>query len=343
MPQDAAPAVGLSGSIRGWQPATFQERGVAVPFTTPQLTGARLRPGESGRMELILPDVGGPGSVGILPWDRVASLCSPTLFDRRLGARLLDQPALTPAVVRQAACVAAAAGLAGQEAQEAALAAQAADAAERARVRADLLAPGRADDAASVPEELAALLGPIGLGRDATAARLPRTLAAVTAFGARISEYQHVGPTAGDAGRLAAAARRTAAAALAALLAARGITDHAPALLQRWAAAPAALAEELRRPEWLLDGWAWLCRLWHAPEARPGRVGVSLADLSVLLPPLPLAAGAAPVPPRRAGMAGAVHSLLRVGDWRSGVTLQDVVARNERLLAGVLMLPGEPW
>ncbi len=35
--------------VAAYQPATFLDRGVTVPFTTPFLLGARIRPNESRR------------------------------------------------------------------------------------------------------------------------------------------------------------------------------------------------------------------------------------------------------------------------------------------------------
>jgi len=329
MPQDAAQAGGLTGWVQGWLPTTFAERGVAVPFTTPQLAGARLRRTERGLTELIVPDIGGPGSVGILPWERMSSLCSPTVFDRKLATRLADVPALTPATVREAVCAEAATGLAGLEVQEAALAAQQADAAERDRAAtslADLVAAsGRT---AAVPPDLAALFGAIGLGAEADTARLPRSIAAVAALSERLGEQRQA---VSEAEVVALAARRTAGAAVAALHGARGLAAGIPVLLRRWMTAPGKLADELARTDWMLDGWDRLCRLWQAEEEPPGGRAALIAELAAQVPPVPREMGARLTSARPHPSFGA-----RAGDWRSGVTMQDLVARNERLLAALL-------
>jgi hypothetical protein len=69
----------------GFLPTTFLERGVAVPFTTPILIGARARPGERKPLELIVPNPSGARGVYILPWDGISGLCKPTVHDRRLS------------------------------------------------------------------------------------------------------------------------------------------------------------------------------------------------------------------------------------------------------------------
>lgn len=332
MPQDAGLASGGPQPVQGWQPVTFGERGVSVPFTTPALLGARLRAGARGGLELVMPHVAGHGSVGILAWDRVGAQCSPTVFDRRLAARLAALPELTPAAVRAAACDEAAAGYAGPEAQEAAQAAQQADDAERARAAA-ALAP-RLGDAGAVPAELAALLGPVGIDAAADTARLPHRLSLLVALGEQGVLRQQTGADAAAAEAVAVAARRAAPAALAALLAARDLARDAPALLRRWHTGRTAVAAALARADWLLDGWPLLCQVWAASERdATGR----WTELATLLPVLPREAGGIARPMPLPDPPATDRALRPAADWRSGVTIPDLVARNERLLACVLM------
>ena len=330
MPRDAAQVASPAGRVQGWQPITFQERGAAVPFTTPHLAGARLRAAGRGRLELVLPQVAGPGSVGILPWEHVGTLCSPSLFDRRVGARLAAAPALTPAAVRQAVCAEAAAGLAGPQAQEAAARAQAQDAAELERARGALPAAEAGSGAVAAVAALAALFGPVGLGAEAEAARLPRLLAALAAFADQLADTQRTGGAL-EADTIAATVRRTGAAAQQALATARALAADPRLLLRRWAQAPDAVAEDVARPEWLLDGWAWLCALWACPDERLGQAAVTLPEIAGLLPPLPRAAMAAAGP-----ASWGEPSETPGGPTRSGITPQDFVARNECLLAAIL-------
>jgi hypothetical protein len=106
-----------------YQPTTFRERGVAVPFTTPLLAGARVRRGDRDNIELIVPNPSGGRGVYILPWSSVCVLSRPTVHDSRLAERLDALAAVSPSTIRQAALATAAEGLAGAQAAEAALAA----------------------------------------------------------------------------------------------------------------------------------------------------------------------------------------------------------------------------
>lgn len=129
------------------RPRSFKDRGVAVPFTTPLLEGARFRrtetvlacPGERGMMgarsgmerahipplEIIVRNPSSGRGVYILPWAQIDSLCRPTEHDTMLGQAIslgCDHPnaALTPAFARETARGIALQGLAGPLAAKAA-------------------------------------------------------------------------------------------------------------------------------------------------------------------------------------------------------------------------------
>ncbi len=105
-----------------YQPSTFLERGVAMPFTTPMLAGARARPDTREGLEVILPNPSGGRGVYILPWAGVRELCRPTVHDARLQQLVAELKVVTPSLIRRLARQVAAEGLAGREAQEAAAA-----------------------------------------------------------------------------------------------------------------------------------------------------------------------------------------------------------------------------
>ncbi len=100
-----------------FEPATFADRGVNVPFTTPIMLGARARPQEgAGGLEVLIPNPSGAAGVYILPWSSIPAICTPTLHDRRLWYLLRDETILTPNIVREAAELVASEGHAGRAA-----------------------------------------------------------------------------------------------------------------------------------------------------------------------------------------------------------------------------------
>lgn len=109
--------------VQTYRPATFQERGVAVPFTTPLLTGARARHGARCDVELIVRNPSGGQGYYIVPCASVRALCRPTVHDSRLNRLISSLAVLSPSTVRQAALAVAAQGLAGRSAMAAAQAA----------------------------------------------------------------------------------------------------------------------------------------------------------------------------------------------------------------------------
>jgi hypothetical protein len=102
-----------------YQPVTFLERGLTLPFTTPHLLGARIRPGARQKAELVLANPAGVEGVYILPWAALPDVCAPTLHDRALWGRVAQLSLLTPRSVRQAAREVAAEGYAGRDAAKA--------------------------------------------------------------------------------------------------------------------------------------------------------------------------------------------------------------------------------
>jgi hypothetical protein len=111
----------------GRKPASFLERGVAVPFTTPQLAGARIRPAARTGTEFVVPNPSGGRGVYILTWTGVRQLCRPTMHDTLLHQRVSRLPVMDPGGVRLAARQLAAEGMAGREAAAAAAASLAAE------------------------------------------------------------------------------------------------------------------------------------------------------------------------------------------------------------------------
>ena len=78
--------------IQTYRPATFLERGVAVPFTTPLLTGARARLGARCNVELVVRNPSGGRGYYIVPCASVRALCRPTVHDSRLNRLISTLP-----------------------------------------------------------------------------------------------------------------------------------------------------------------------------------------------------------------------------------------------------------
>lgn len=105
--------------IEKFRPATFTERGVALPLTTPVLLGLRARQHYRDGLELILPNPSGVG-VFIFDWRGIGRYCQVSLHDRELIERVASLPVLMPAAIRELAREVAQGGWAGQDAAEAA-------------------------------------------------------------------------------------------------------------------------------------------------------------------------------------------------------------------------------
>jgi hypothetical protein len=101
-------------------PATFEERGVAVSFTTPALAYARIRKDYRNRLEVVLPNIGDNKGSYVIPWGALADTVTLTTHDRALQEEVQNMEAMSPYDIRTAELVIARDGLAGAEVAEAA-------------------------------------------------------------------------------------------------------------------------------------------------------------------------------------------------------------------------------
>ncbi|WP_431281376.1 hypothetical protein ACQW02_18465 [Humitalea sp. 24SJ18S-53] len=319
------------------QVATFADRGVLLPMTGPALAGVRVRATAGGSREYLLPNPSGGRGLYVLPWDALAGLAAPSLFDILL-IRALGPP--TPDLVRSHALAVAAGGAAGPAAEAAARAALAADARVLDASRAGLVArlvmamepPGSGPPlAADVPagrerraawalaalgaaqglpamtiaarlNDLAILVAPLGLLPQTEAAPVVQGIAALRHLAAALrrgSTAAHLIERVEDAADLADQQWRAVGAA---------IKDIAT-LLGAWPERVAGLADLAARPGWCLDGWPRLPAL-HALV--PGLGDTLLDTLSALAPTWPVEASAwAGRPLAAPGRAGSVPGSLR--------------------------------
>lgn len=319
-----------SPALQASHPTTFAERGVAVPFTSPLLAGARARPCKRGRIELIISNPSGGRGVYVLPWTSMRDLCRPTIHDIQLNERVAALRSFTPGTVRQAARDVAMAGLAGREASAAAREVERIEAEARMLTNFHLLLrlvqQVEAPSASGVPpehrrlaelehrakrtmaqiaprlgqepeiiaanlEEMSALLCSIGLGGRMTQARLPRLLVTLKLVRQDIADWlANHEDTAGEAQLIIATADLTLACAGDALQAARSTADQVLDLLAAWRTDAASLAARIARPDWLVDGWEQICLLWTLAK-RPTERSIALHEMALLLPIIPREVG----------------------------------------------------
>ncbi len=109
------------GSLRTpeqFLPSTFEERGTAVPFTTPMYAFARVRKDYRDRLELLVTRFSDGAGVYVVPWTAVPELAQLTTHDAVLHEEVLQKRVLNPFDMRLASLVVAATGLAGPVAAE---------------------------------------------------------------------------------------------------------------------------------------------------------------------------------------------------------------------------------
>ncbi len=361
-------------TVSGFAPSTFLERGVAVPCTTPQLAGARARPGDRKPLELIVPSPAGGRGVYIMSWDDVPILYSLTVHDRCLIEAVTKLRGVTPGGIRHTARSVAAEGLAGRGALTAARKAKEDEDLACLKANFDLLLEvvrqtepkdlnlippaqdkpenlarrGRhavarvarrlgcsADAVVEALEQLATIFGNIGIGHDA---RIPTEIATLTRVRSEVAAYAKSHPDDDVEARMVAdVADLTVQMATASLTDARALPGDMAALLQRWASAPDPLAQFVARPDWLLDGWDRICALW---DMAPG-FGSTVTEMATLVPVVPREADEW-LSHRITWMDDVPrqHSrgrlVQQLEDWRTGYMISDVVARNELLLEKTL-------
>ena len=96
----------------GFLPRTWADRGMMVPFTTPELALARMRHSSSGR-EFLLPNLSGGKGDYVLHWKAIRAMMPVTMFDRLLYDLIEKHEVTTPLQMHSAKLQAVASGLAG--------------------------------------------------------------------------------------------------------------------------------------------------------------------------------------------------------------------------------------
>ncbi|MGB8842782.1 MAG: hypothetical protein WCC64_17140 [Aliidongia sp.] len=102
---------GRSGGVL--LPATFEERGAIVAFTTPTLSLARVRRDARQRLILLMPNFGGTEGAFIVPWNAVGEVTAMSLHDRALHEEIESTDSAAPDKLRTCVLRVGQSGLAG--------------------------------------------------------------------------------------------------------------------------------------------------------------------------------------------------------------------------------------
>ncbi len=96
-----------------YKPTTFAERGAVVAFTTPALTGCRIRRGYKQGLEILVPNLAQGRGTYVIPAAGLQDVLTLTLHDRLLLTELQDQLQIHPSAVRTVEQRVASMGIAG--------------------------------------------------------------------------------------------------------------------------------------------------------------------------------------------------------------------------------------
>lgn len=287
-----------------WQPATFAERGVTVPFTTPVIALARLRPSDNGQPEVIVANPSGADGSYVFPLRALKDFTTPSMHDRLLIDILLALPNISPSDIRRAARRAACTGAAGRNAAKSAKFATQREEQEhlltnlllitqllrqagftevdwrrldlgnretRATTRRYLTRyeqkTGMKPDAMlAVVEEMCPAIAPIGVAGEAFKAAHDVTIERLEQMMASLRDWSkgEARDQAKGVELIAGCAEFTVGKAQQALARARSYTDDMVGLISSFRARSKPLLRDLALPDWLLDGWGEIAALWEA-------------------------------------------------------------------------------
>lgn len=309
----------------GWRPATFLERGIAIPFTTPIIAQARCRPDERGQFELIVPNPSGGDGNYIMPLAAIGNFCTPTLHDQFLIENLETIEHITPASIRLIACDAAQQGFAGRLAAKAARKRAEEDQTNMMlnylilfvhvlreagypkpdwqgfdvndpKVRAlaktclNRYAPTIGLEAEKLLGEIEAIsqvVAFVGLGNDGVASPADKRLAQMKKFTMSLSRWHQAGADGGRMPELIVdAANLTIEKVVASVQQCRRVSNDVPKMLNAWFVRRDKLREMFGIADWMLDGWQHICALWESVEDHERAAQMSALNAIAELVPL---------------------------------------------------------
>lgn len=285
------------------QPATFQERGISIPFTTPLLSQARLRRDGDNRFEFLLPNFTVGKGTYVLPMKGLASVMTLTVHDRILFDHIETLDSHSPEQVRRAALGVQATGICGPEAAARAVELLELDSQFLMLTQfilvtdllklvgigaADLLRPGMSvedskrmarqalakvaamvgiasDELASRVDDLGAVVAPVGLLHCPKPGRLRILNIRLEAFATEVAEWAELdGSEAAALGvHCGAVAQQTLIQVKQRLSRLDVICRDPMQIVHDGPRLRQEMADQVGRIAWLLDGWDFLLILWE--------------------------------------------------------------------------------
>jgi hypothetical protein len=315
------------GGNDSYLPATFEERGISLSFTTPQLAYCRIRKDYRDRLEVSLPNIGEGKGNYVIPWAALGQAVTLTAHDRALQEEVQRIDAMSPYDIRTAELTIAREGLAGPDVAEAATKALDADAKHidltnlmfmaKVIMAANAMSPemlagiatGKSDDMvrnaaykaageigltpAQLDEKLGRLskvVSPLGIEGAPESGRLRRLIADLQEFRDSLERWIGAHPN-GDV-ELAKFSAQVAALTLdrgSGVIADFDSRARDPIkILQQWTVESEELQKDVIRLSWLFDGWEMIIRTWEqAKDEGRDAEDSALATIFRALPLLP--------------------------------------------------------
>lgn len=295
-------------STRYW-PATFEERGVIAPFTTPVLAFSRVRSDNNEGLEILIPGMSGSSGVYVIGWNAVQEVFRMTVHDRVLHEAIAEAQAMTPRAMRRCANETAMTGLAGPEAIECAR--EAIEQEENERILTnfylinsvleklsdakakltvgELSSPKGKRRVRQILDDIAGRIGasseqiyrslevwsdmiaPIGLPNMPHECRLRRLMKRLEVFRMNASEWGRTSNADPDGLSFLAAdvARLTLDVGYPIVKEVDTFATDLESALSGWNKTEPAIRERLTRLSWLLDGWEHVLTIWDSVVESP--------------------------------------------------------------------------
>ena len=350
---------------------------MAVPFTTPVIAQSRCRPTPYGKVELIVPNPSGADGAYVFPLTSVGAFCTPTIHDQFVLDALENVDIVAPATIRHLAAEAARLGYAGRLAANAAkdraedyennqmlsymaLFVEVLRTAGfgdidwrtfdvdnrnmRARAKACIgdYAPKfnkTGEDFMVELEKLSQAVSYVGIGAHGLTTPADVQTDLLRQFIASLSDWNRGGQEAGKlTGLIIDAANLTLEKVQQSITNCHKITGSMPNLLRVWFNQRKKMAQAFCLADWMLDGWPYICSLWHSVEDHDRFTKFQVMErIGELVPLMPTEVDQwLGGDSRYSTLQELRDRRVRINeDWRSGTMVVNSVEHNEQLRAFV--------